>query len=78
MKQFYKFNNPAENDKDQIQEEPIHFSAIIMDLNMPIMDGFEACQKILEIYEQYNDEQLCQRDGFQQKVRDSLQSLKKA
>ena len=59
MKQFYKFNNPAENDIGQIQEEPIHFSAIIMDLNMPIMDGFEACQKILEIYEQYNDEQLC-------------------
>ena len=44
---------------DQIEEEPVHFSAIIMDLNMPIMNGFEACQKILEIYEQYNEEQLC-------------------
>ena len=59
MKHIYRSNNPDEIDINQIEEEPVHFSAIIMDLNMPIMDGFEACQKILEIYEQYNYEQLC-------------------
>ena len=29
---------------------------------MPIMDGYEACKQILEIYKLYNDDQLCRKD----------------
>ena len=35
-------------------EQPEHFDAIIMDLNMPIMDGYEACKQIIQIYKQFN------------------------
>lgn len=34
---------------------PKHFDAIILDLNMPIMDGFDAAKQILKIYECYNE-----------------------
>ena len=37
---------------------PRHFDAIIMDLNMPIMDGHEACKQILALYKQYNEHQI--------------------
>ena len=33
------------------QKQPKHFDAIILDLNMPIMDGYEACKQINQIYE---------------------------
>ena len=33
-----------------------------MDLNMPIMDGREACKRILEIYKNFNEKQICQKD----------------
>lgn len=67
MRQFYLYSNPDEAEKN-LQDgakvsEPVHFSAIIMDLNMPIMDGYEACQKIIEIYELYNNDRLCQKDS---------------
>lgn len=63
MREFYVYNNPkedAKNGENQIVEvkvQPRHFDAIIMDLNMPIMDGFEACKQICQLYEQYNEEQ---------------------
>ena len=38
---------------------PEHFDAIIMDLNMPIMDGWEACKRILQIYKDFNECQIC-------------------
>ena len=48
MKEFYEYNHKLENGEDaQAIEEPLHFDAIILDLNMPIMDGFEACKQIL-------------------------------
>lgn len=33
---------------------PKHFDAIILDLNMPIIDGYEACKQITQIYNEYN------------------------
>lgn len=54
MRQFYEYQNkgqeeelmlPASNDSNN--EAPKHFDAIILDLNMPIMDGFEACKQII-------------------------------
>ena len=43
MNDFYEYDNFED---DEIREEPIHFSAIFMDLNMPIMNGYDACIKI--------------------------------
>jgi len=43
--------------KKEIKDEknrPRHFDAIILDLNMPIMDGSEACKFILDYYSRYN------------------------
>lgn len=34
---------------------PRHFDMIIMDLNMPIMDGYEACKQIIQIYKEFNN-----------------------
>lgn len=40
---------------------PKHFDAIILDLNMPIMGGKEACKQIKTIYGRFID--LCEREG---------------
>lgn len=40
---------------------PQHFDIIIMDLNMPIMCGYDACKQIIQIYDQYNEEKLRQK-----------------
>ena len=40
---------------------PRHFDAIILDLNMPIMDGYEACNQILQLYKQYNERQMSKK-----------------
>ena len=32
----------------------VNYELIILDLNMPIMDGYEACQRINELYNNFN------------------------
>ena len=32
----------------------MNYDFIILDLNMPIMNGFEACEHINEVYNQFN------------------------
>lgn len=59
MKEFYEFNKKCQNNDDESEleediDQPRHFDAIILDLNMPIMDGFEACKQIIQIYKEYN------------------------
>ena len=45
MSEFYKYNK--DNQMKMAVEEPVHFDIIFLDLNMPIMNGYEACKKIL-------------------------------
>lgn len=33
-----------------ISKEPSYYQAIVLDIQMPVMDGVEACSKILEYY----------------------------
>ena len=33
-----------------------------MDLNMPIMDGYEASERILQIYKEYNARQITRKE----------------
>ena len=33
-----------------------NYKLIMMDLHMPVMDGFEASEKILELFKAYDDE----------------------
>ena len=41
MSQFSEyFNRGSEN---EVSEVPVHFNIVFMDLNMPIMDGYDAC-----------------------------------
>jgi len=47
-----------------IQTTLRNYDLIILDLNMPIMNGYEACQRICEIYKAFNslpdyDDLLC-------------------
>jgi len=32
-----------------------NFDVIILDLDMPFMNGFEACERILELYKNFGD-----------------------
>ena len=34
--------------------KPAHFDAVLLDLNMPIMDGYDACKQINQIYNDFN------------------------
>ena len=45
--QEYNSNHHNRNPKTRVSQkvtQPVHFDAIIMDLNMPIMDGYDACK----------------------------------
>ena len=63
MSDFYNFHE----EKLQMDQEPIHFDAVIMDLNMPILDGYEACKQIIQIYKDYNQRQLCLKSSEEDK-----------
>jgi CheY-like chemotaxis protein len=38
-------------EKENFRAEADMYDLIILDLNMPISDGYEACSKILKLYE---------------------------
>lgn len=40
MSEFYQYQDKLS------MHQPKHFDAIILDLNMPIMNGYEACKQI--------------------------------
>ena len=40
-------------------DQPVHFDVVFMDLQMPIMNGFDACTKIVQLYKQFNEDMLC-------------------
>ena len=45
-----------------------NYKLIMMDLQMPIMDGFEASEKILELFKSFKDEnkpQICAVTSYQ-------------
>lgn len=46
MHEFYQYQEWEEKGDDQIDipKHPQHFDVIILDLNMPILNGFEACK----------------------------------
>ena len=47
MLEFYQYHL---KDQQSLKQEPIHYDIIFLDLNMPIMDGYEACKRIIQIY----------------------------
>lgn len=42
---------------------PKHFDVVILDLEMPIMGGIEACQQIKQIYHEFNQNKLSQSES---------------
>ena len=49
----------------------VNYELIILDLNMPIMDGYEACQRINELYNNFNaladfDDEINENEKFYQ------------
>lgn len=40
----------TDDKKKKKPEEDSHFSLILLDLNMPISDGYDACKNILKVY----------------------------
>lgn len=53
MQSFYQYYEQC-LDSDSSQEAivpPKHYDVIILDLSMPIMDGYEACKRIIELYD---------------------------
>ena len=53
MEKITQIQNYYKNEDRNTVSCPIHFDAIILDLNMPIMDGTEACTFILDYYKRY-------------------------
>lgn len=39
---------------DDVKHIPTHYNLIVLDLNMPVMGGKEACQKIVSAYKSFN------------------------
>lgn len=57
MNEFFEYEQWLENGGEASSEQllmPKHFDVIILDLNMPILNGYEACKQIIEIYKDYN------------------------
>ena len=67
MLEFYKFDNNNKNkslSETEKETEPVHFDIIMLDLNMPIMNGYEACKQILQIYQDYNQTQIRNKESL--------------
>ena len=53
MENITQNQNYYKNENQNEENYPRHFDAIILDLNMPIMDGTEAWTYILDYYQRY-------------------------
>ena len=69
--------NKAHNGQEAVEIAMAdYYDIIIMDLNMPIMDGYDACKKIKKFYEDnrifggglgyYNGEDISPKNGVSQ------------
>ena len=52
---------------DIVQKSEIKYDFIILDLNMPILDGYEACRKILDHYNE-DGKILASRKSFKKEI----------
>ena len=55
LKNYFDLFDTVENGKDAldmvVKQAPNYYNAIVLDLNMPIMDGGEACKRMREYFE---------------------------
>ena len=55
LKNYFDLVDTVENGKDAldmvVKQAPNYYNAIVLDLNMPIMDGGEACKRMREYFE---------------------------
>lgn len=65
---------------ETIMSTLVNYDLIILDLNMPVMDGFLACKKINELYNSFNalsdfDDEINEKENFHQQKIDELYVL---
>lgn len=60
------------------KKKPEHFDAIILDLEMPIMNGFKACVSINDLYKKFIDHQKGAKVPLLRKISKDNNSLKKS
>jgi CheY-like chemotaxis protein len=62
IQNIQKYYSKYQQNLISFQKKPSHFDAIILDLNMPIMNGYDACKFILDSYSRYNYNKLIYGD----------------